>query len=141
MLLLFQIFPINVKGVAGSLVTVVNWFGTWIISYSFNFLMQWSSEGDISHHVLLFHYLTWDSFKSQESSGWIKLTLFLCYFRHLFHLFSCRWFYNPIRCKAGAGNKGTDVGRNTNEDRKIMLYLYSLAFSEYSLICIWLVAS
>ncbi|XP_022898121.1 sugar transporter ERD6-like 5 isoform X3 [Olea europaea var. sylvestris] len=40
-----EIFPINVKGVAGSLVTVVNWFGTWIISYSFNFLMQWSSEG------------------------------------------------------------------------------------------------
>ncbi|CAA2972476.1 sugar transporter ERD6-like 5 [Olea europaea subsp. europaea] len=64
-----EIFPINVKGVAGSLVTVVNWFGTWIISYSFNFLMQWSSEGDISHPVLLFHYLTWDSFKSQESSG------------------------------------------------------------------------
>lgn len=40
-----EIFPINVKGLAGSLVTVVNWFGTWIISYSFNFVMQWSSEG------------------------------------------------------------------------------------------------
>ncbi|KAL2536933.1 Sugar transporter ERD6-like 5 [Forsythia ovata] len=40
-----EIFPINVKGLAGSLVTVVNWLGSWIISYSFNFLMQWSSEG------------------------------------------------------------------------------------------------
>ncbi|CAK9167481.1 unnamed protein product [Ilex paraguariensis] len=40
-----EIFPMNVKGVAGSLVTVVNWFGSWIISYTFNFLMEWSSEG------------------------------------------------------------------------------------------------
>lgn len=29
----------------GSLVTAVNWFGTWIIAYAFNFLMDWSSEG------------------------------------------------------------------------------------------------
>ncbi|KAL0397585.1 UNVERIFIED_CONTAM: Sugar transporter ERD6-like 5 [Sesamum calycinum] len=40
-----EIFPINVKGLAGSLVTVVNWFGSWIITYSFNFLAQWSSAG------------------------------------------------------------------------------------------------
>uniref|UniRef100_A0A7C9EF29 Major facilitator superfamily (MFS) profile domain-containing protein n=1 Tax=Opuntia streptacantha TaxID=393608 RepID=A0A7C9EF29_OPUST len=40
-----EIFPINVKGVAGSLATLVNWFGAWAISYTFNFLMQWSSYG------------------------------------------------------------------------------------------------
>ncbi|KAL8496044.1 hypothetical protein ACS0TY_019956 [Phlomoides rotata] len=40
-----EIFPINVKGLAGSLVTVVNWLGSWIITYSFNFLAQWSSAG------------------------------------------------------------------------------------------------
>ncbi|KAK1403504.1 Sugar transporter ERD [Heracleum sosnowskyi] len=40
-----EIFPMNIKGPAGSLVTVVNWFGTWVISYAFNFLMKWSSEG------------------------------------------------------------------------------------------------
>ncbi|CAA0833363.1 Sugar transporter ERD6-like 5, partial [Striga hermonthica] len=40
-----EIFPINVKGLAGSLVTVINWFGSWIITYSFNFLAQWSSAG------------------------------------------------------------------------------------------------
>ncbi|KAF5778998.1 putative major facilitator, sugar transporter, major facilitator superfamily [Helianthus annuus] len=40
-----QIFPINIKGSAGSLVTVVNWFGSWVVSYAFNFLMKWSSEG------------------------------------------------------------------------------------------------
>ncbi|XP_060217971.1 sugar transporter ERD6-like 5 isoform X2 [Lycium barbarum] len=40
-----EIFSINVKGLAGSLVTVVSWFGSWVVSYSFNFLMLWSSEG------------------------------------------------------------------------------------------------
>ncbi|XP_068659148.1 sugar transporter ERD6-like 5 isoform X2 [Aristolochia californica] len=40
-----EIFPINLKGTAGSLVTLVNWFGSWAISYTFNFLMVWSSAG------------------------------------------------------------------------------------------------
>ncbi|KAM0954280.1 putative major facilitator, sugar transporter, major facilitator superfamily [Dioscorea sansibarensis] len=40
-----EIFPINVKGIGGSLVTLVNWFGSWAISYTFNFLMDWSSPG------------------------------------------------------------------------------------------------
>ncbi|KAJ4727553.1 Sugar transporter ERD6-like [Melia azedarach] len=40
-----EIFPINVKGVGGSLATLVNWFGAWAVSYTFNFLMTWSSYG------------------------------------------------------------------------------------------------
>ncbi|KAJ8898654.1 hypothetical protein K2173_004688 [Erythroxylum novogranatense] len=40
-----EIFPINIKGVAGSLATLVNWFGAWAISYTYNFLMSWSSYG------------------------------------------------------------------------------------------------
>ncbi|KAK9137066.1 hypothetical protein Sjap_007660 [Stephania japonica] len=40
-----EIFPINVKGVAGSFVTLVNWIGAWVVSYTFNFLMSWSSSG------------------------------------------------------------------------------------------------
>lgn len=40
-----EIFPINIKGVAGSLATLVNWFGAWACSYTFNFLMDWSSYG------------------------------------------------------------------------------------------------
>ncbi|KAJ6729716.1 SUGAR TRANSPORTER ERD6-LIKE 7 [Salix viminalis] len=40
-----EIFPINIKGVAGSLATLVNWFGAWAISYTYNYLMSWSSYG------------------------------------------------------------------------------------------------
>ncbi|GLT99231.1 hypothetical protein SLE2022_166830 [Rubroshorea leprosula] len=40
-----EIFPINVKGVAGSLVVLVCWLGAWIVSFTFNFLINWSSSG------------------------------------------------------------------------------------------------
>ncbi|CAL4977162.1 unnamed protein product [Urochloa decumbens] len=40
-----EIFPINMKGTAGSFVTLVNWLGSWIVSYAFNFLLAWSSYG------------------------------------------------------------------------------------------------
>ncbi|XP_057438834.1 sugar transporter ERD6-like 7 [Lotus japonicus] len=40
-----EIFPVNIKGQAGSLATLLNWFGAWLCSYTFNFLMSWSSYG------------------------------------------------------------------------------------------------
>ncbi|XP_010545071.1 PREDICTED: sugar transporter ERD6-like 7 isoform X2 [Tarenaya hassleriana] len=40
-----EIFPINIKGVAGGMATLVNWFGAWAVSYTFNFLMSWNSFG------------------------------------------------------------------------------------------------
>ncbi|KAA8545061.1 hypothetical protein F0562_019840 [Nyssa sinensis] len=44
-LIMSEIFPINMKASAGSLVSLVNWFISWIITYIFNFLMDWSSAG------------------------------------------------------------------------------------------------
>ncbi|KAL8262131.1 hypothetical protein R6Q59_026180 [Mikania micrantha] len=40
-----EVFPINIKGAAGSLATLVNWFGAWAVSFTFNFLLSWSSYG------------------------------------------------------------------------------------------------
>ncbi|GMH13172.1 hypothetical protein Nepgr_015013 [Nepenthes gracilis] len=44
-ILMSEIFPINIKGSAGSLATVVNWSTSWIVSYAFNFMLDWNSSG------------------------------------------------------------------------------------------------
>jgi MFS transporter, SP family, ERD6-like sugar transporter len=45
------------KAIGGSLVTLVSWLGSFAISYSFSFLMDWSSAGiapdAIAVHLLL----------------------------------------------------------------------------------------
>ncbi|XP_057998791.1 putative sugar transporter ERD6-like 13 [Hevea brasiliensis] len=41
-----EIFPVNVKGSAGSLVNLFSWSGTWIVAYTFNYLFEWSSAGN-----------------------------------------------------------------------------------------------
>jgi hypothetical protein len=46
-IVVLQIFPIHMKGIGGSFVTIMNWFGSWAVSYSFNFLMSWSSYGEL----------------------------------------------------------------------------------------------
>ncbi|EXC16583.1 Sugar transporter ERD6-like 7 [Morus notabilis] len=49
-----EIFPINIKGQAGSLATLMNWFGAWLCSYSFNFLMAWSSYGTFIFYAAVY---------------------------------------------------------------------------------------
>ncbi|KAF8016868.1 hypothetical protein BT93_H2161 [Corymbia citriodora subsp. variegata] len=44
-IIMAEIFPINVKGSAGSLVSMVSWFGSWLVSYTFNYFFEWSSAG------------------------------------------------------------------------------------------------
>ncbi|KAK9052779.1 hypothetical protein SSX86_029409 [Deinandra increscens subsp. villosa] len=44
-LIMSEIFPLHIKGAAGSVAVLVNWFGAWAVSYSFNFLINWSPAG------------------------------------------------------------------------------------------------
>ncbi|KAL4352639.1 hypothetical protein GQ457_06G019720 [Hibiscus cannabinus] len=40
-----EIFPINIKGAAGSMASLIANICNWIVTYNFNFLFQWSSAG------------------------------------------------------------------------------------------------
>ncbi|XP_034685219.1 sugar transporter ERD6-like 7 isoform X3 [Vitis riparia] len=40
-----EIFPLNIKGAAGSLAIWANWFGSWTVAYTFNYLISWSRSG------------------------------------------------------------------------------------------------
>ncbi|KAK3433783.1 hypothetical protein EUGRSUZ_D01063 [Eucalyptus grandis] len=40
-----EVFPLNVKGSAGSLVTFAKWSCAWIATYTFNFMFEWSAAG------------------------------------------------------------------------------------------------
>lgn len=44
-ILMSEIFPMNIKGPAGSLATIVNWSTSWIVAYAFSFMFDWSSWG------------------------------------------------------------------------------------------------
>ncbi|XP_048499242.1 sugar transporter ERD6-like 5 isoform X2 [Beta vulgaris subsp. vulgaris] len=40
-----EIYPLNIKGLAGSVAALVSWLSAWTVSYAFNFSMEWSSSG------------------------------------------------------------------------------------------------
>ncbi|XP_034918002.1 sugar transporter ESL1 isoform X2 [Populus alba] len=40
-----EIFPVNVKASAGSLVVLTSWASSWVVTYTFNFMLEWSSAG------------------------------------------------------------------------------------------------
>ena len=41
----FQILPVNIKGLAGSIATMANWLTAWGITMTANLLLTWSSGG------------------------------------------------------------------------------------------------
>lgn len=43
--ILSEIFPLDIRGSAGSLTAFTNCLSTWIVSYAFNFLIEWNSAG------------------------------------------------------------------------------------------------
>ncbi|XP_050274559.1 sugar transporter ERD6-like 5 isoform X3 [Quercus robur] len=44
-IIMSEIFPITIKSSAGSLVTLVNWMSSGVVSYAFNYVLEWSSAG------------------------------------------------------------------------------------------------
>lgn len=78
----FQIFPIHIKGVAGSLVVLVNWLGAWAVSYTFNYMMSWSSTGEFDQQpsiLTLFFIRRLQTHQDLIFFSWKN-------FRHIFYL-------------------------------------------------------
>lgn len=47
-IIMSEILPINIKGLAGSVATLMNWFFCWVITVSANTLLDWSAGGTFS---------------------------------------------------------------------------------------------
>ncbi|KAA3472748.1 sugar transporter ERD6-like 5 [Gossypium australe] len=40
-----EIFPLNIRGSGGSMVNLINWTSSWVVSYTFPLLFEWNSAG------------------------------------------------------------------------------------------------
>ncbi|KAF9613164.1 hypothetical protein IFM89_005935 [Coptis chinensis] len=47
-----EILPINIKGLAGSIATLANWLVSWLITMTSNLLLHWSQGGDNTKKAL-----------------------------------------------------------------------------------------
>jgi SP family sugar porter-like MFS transporter len=57
-ILMAEVFPANIRGLAGSLATLVNWSGGWGVTMFFQFLLLWSPAGMVgsnSYRVISFY--------------------------------------------------------------------------------------
>ncbi|OWM75066.1 sugar transporter ERD6-like 4 [Punica granatum] len=48
-----EILPVNIKGLAGSIATLGNWFVAWIVTMTANLLLSWSSGGTFTIYMLV----------------------------------------------------------------------------------------
>ncbi|CAH8251632.1 unnamed protein product [Arabidopsis lyrata] len=44
-IIMSEIFPMNVKVSAGTLVTLANWSFSWIVAFAYNFMLEWNASG------------------------------------------------------------------------------------------------
>ncbi|XP_062158749.1 sugar transporter ERD6-like 6 [Alnus glutinosa] len=52
-LIMSEILPINIKGLAGSVATLGNWFTAWVVTMTANLLLEWSSAGTFTIYMVL----------------------------------------------------------------------------------------
>ncbi|CAN6539370.1 unnamed protein product [Malus baccata var. baccata] len=52
-LIMSEILPINIKGLAGSIATLANWFTAWVVTMTANLLLEWSSGGTFTIYMVV----------------------------------------------------------------------------------------
>lgn len=51
-IIMSEILPVNIKGLAGSTATLLNWFASWIVTLTAPLLLAWSSGGTFSIYTV-----------------------------------------------------------------------------------------
>ncbi|XAR64126.1 hypothetical protein NMG60_11024353 [Bertholletia excelsa] len=52
-IIMSEILPINIKGLAGSVATLANWFCAWLITMTANFLLDWNKGGTFTIYMFM----------------------------------------------------------------------------------------
>ncbi|XP_023002322.1 sugar transporter ERD6-like 6 [Cucurbita maxima] len=52
-IIMSEILPVNIKGLAGSIATLANWFSAWGVTMSANLLLEWSSGGTFTIYLVV----------------------------------------------------------------------------------------
>ncbi|XP_038718060.1 sugar transporter ERD6-like 6 [Tripterygium wilfordii] len=52
-LIMSEILPVNIKGLAGSVATLGNWFMSWVVTMTANLLLDWSSGGTFTIYMIV----------------------------------------------------------------------------------------
>ncbi|KAF9678306.1 hypothetical protein SADUNF_Sadunf07G0021200 [Salix dunnii] len=52
-IIMSEILPVNIKGIAGSVATLANWLASWLVTMTANLLMSWSSAGTFTIYTVV----------------------------------------------------------------------------------------
>ncbi|XP_059454828.1 sugar transporter ERD6-like 6 [Corylus avellana] len=52
-LIMSEILPVNIKGLAGSVATLGNWLAAWVVTMTANLLLEWSNAGTFTIYLVL----------------------------------------------------------------------------------------
>ncbi|KAF6166674.1 hypothetical protein GIB67_005536 [Kingdonia uniflora] len=52
-IIMSEILPVNIKGLAGSIATLLNWFIAWVVTMSANLLLSWSTGGTFAIYMIM----------------------------------------------------------------------------------------
>lgn len=99
----FQILPVNIKSLAGSVATLANWLTAWAITMTASLMLNWSSGG-----FFLFPSLT-----SRMCFSLRRLVLlFIVLIRNLCYLCRCVYHGSHFRVLVGTGDQGKNARGN-----------------------------
>lgn len=103
----FQILPVNIKSLAGSVATLANWLTAWAITMTASLMLNWSSGGLF---LSFFHSLP--PFKNVFPIATLDLTVCLGLTRNICYL-RRRVYHGPhFRVLVGAGDQGKNARGN-----------------------------